>query len=175
MQNTPSIVHQYLVTIYTTRNTQTSTLTVTLLKKIERIRIVTAITHSSSQRSLSLFWFQLLTIFSSFTGRDFHHSQATPCVPHCENQHHYGHTDYQLHKSCDSQTWYTFFCSNSSRFYTYAPDILIRNCVYEVHGLWMSWQFSLFFFEFAEQPIIIKTLSVILVWAYCEQGVHLQV
>ena len=75
MQNTPSIVHQYLVTIYTTRNTQTSTLTVTLLKKIERIRIVTAITHSSSQRSLSLFWFQLLTIFSSFIGRDFYHRQ----------------------------------------------------------------------------------------------------
>ena len=31
-------------------------------------------------------------------------SQATPCVPHCETQNHFCHTDYQLHKSCDSQT-----------------------------------------------------------------------
>ena len=31
--------------------------------------------HSSSQRSLSPFWFQLLTIFSSFIGRDFYHRQ----------------------------------------------------------------------------------------------------
>ena len=63
-------------------------------------------------------------------------------------------------QSCDSQTWYTFFCSNSSQFYTYTPDILtcICNCVYQVHGLWMSWQFPLFFFEFADQPII-KTLK----------------
>ena len=53
-------------------------------------------------------------------------SQTTPCVPHCENQNHYCHTDYQLHKSCDSQTWYTFFCSNSYRFYTYTPDIPTR-------------------------------------------------
>ena len=32
--------------------------------------------HSSSQRSLSPFWFQLLTIFSSFIGRDFYHRQV---------------------------------------------------------------------------------------------------
>ena len=95
--------------------------------------------HSSSKRSLSLFWFQLLTTFSSFIGRDFFTRNSLNCVPHCENQNHYCHTDYQLHKSCDSQTWYTFFCSNSSRFYTYTPDTLICNCVYEVHGLWMSW------------------------------------
>ena len=31
--------------------------------------------HSSSQRSLSPFWFQLLTIFSSLIGRDFYHGQ----------------------------------------------------------------------------------------------------
>ena len=59
----------------TKRNTKTSTLTVTLLDKIERIRrIVTAITIVF-QRSLSPFWFQLLTIFSSFIGRDFYHRQ----------------------------------------------------------------------------------------------------
>ena len=86
-------------------------------------------------------------------------SQATPCLPHCENQNHYCLTDYQLHKSCDFQTWYTFFCSNSYRFNTYNPDIPICHCVYEVHGLWMSWQFPLFFFEFADQPIM-KPLSV---------------
>ena len=65
---------------------------------------------------------------------------------------------YQLHKSCDSQTWYTFFCSNSYRFYMYTPDIPICYSVYKVHGLSMSWQFPLFFFEFADQPII-KTLK----------------
>ena len=45
----------------TTGNTKTSTLTVTLLNKIDRIRsIVTAVTVGPSR------WFQLLTIFSSF-------------------------------------------------------------------------------------------------------------
>ena len=43
---------------------------------------------------------------------------------------------------------------------------------YEVHGLWISWKFPLFFFEFADHPIM-ETLSVILVWAYREQCVHL--
>ena len=51
------------------------------------------------------------------------------------------------------QTWYTLFASNSYRFYTYTTDIPICNSVYEVHGLWMSWQFPLFFFEFADQPL----------------------
>ena len=60
----------YRVTIYTiTSNTKTSTLTVTLLDKIERIRRICYRYHSSSQRSLNPFWFQLLTIF--FIGRDF--------------------------------------------------------------------------------------------------------
>ena len=57
----------------------------------------------------------------------------------------------------------------------YTPDIPICYSVYEVHGLWVSRQFPLFFFEFADQPIM-KTLSVILgllVWAYREQSVHL--
>ena len=39
----------------------------------------------------------------------------------------------QLHKSCDSQTWYIFY-----RFYTYTPDIPICHCVHEVHGLWIN-------------------------------------
>ena len=64
----------YSVTIYTiTSNTKTSTLTVTLLDKIERIRRICYRYHSSSQRSLNPFWFQLLTIF--FIGRDFYHRQ----------------------------------------------------------------------------------------------------
>ena len=127
--------------------------------------------HSSSQRRLSPFWFQLLEIFSSFIGKDFYDKQLL-VFRIVKIKNHYCHTDYQPHKSCDSQIWYTFFCSNSCRFYTYTPDILICHCVYEVHGLWMSWQFPLFFFEFADQPIM-KTLSVILVWAYREQCVHL--
>ena len=151
----------------TTRNTRTSTLTVTLLNKIERIRrIVTAITVVPKEAWVSFGFNCWHSSWKRFL------SQATPCVPHWTNQNHYCHTDYQLHKSCDSQTWYTFFCSNSYRFYTYTPDIPICHCVYEVHGLWMSWQFPLFFFEFADQPIM-KTLSLILMWAYREQCVHL--
>ena len=56
----------------------------------------------SSQRSLSPFWFQLLTIFPFFIGGDFYHRQLlvlrivkikiTIVTP-----------DHQLHKSCDSQ------------------------------------------------------------------------
>ena len=88
--------------------------------------------HSSSQRSLSPFWFQLLTIFSSFIGKYFYHRQLLVFrIVKIEN--HYCHTDYQPHKPCDSQTWYTFFCLNSYRFYTYTPDIPICHCVYEVH------------------------------------------
>ena len=59
------------------KNTRHMYINNTLLNKTDRIRgIVTAI--SSSQRSLSPFWFQLLTIFSvsaSFIGRDFYQRQ----------------------------------------------------------------------------------------------------
>ena len=72
--------------------------------------------HSSSQGSLSPFWFQFVDNLL-FLHRKRFLSQATPCVPHCENQNHYCHTDYQLHKSCDSQTRYTLFCSNSYQIY----------------------------------------------------------
>ena len=112
----PSIVHVLRHNIHnymknTTRNTKTSILTVTLLNKIERIkRIVTALTVVPKEAWVP-FSFNLL-----FLHRKRFLSQATPCVPHCENQNHFCHTDYQLHKSCDSQTWYTFFCSNSYRF-----------------------------------------------------------
>ena len=159
----------YCVTIHTTTcNTKTSTSTVTVLNKIDRIRrIVTAITVGPKEAWVP-FGFNCWQ--SSLPSSE--QIQATPCVPQCENQNHYCRRDYQLHKSCDSQTWYLFVCSNSYRFYTYTPDIPICRCVYEVHGLWMSWQFPLFFFEFADQPIM-KTLSVILVWAYREQCVHL--
>ena len=125
--------HNYMKN--TKRNTGTSTLTVTLLNKIERVRrIVTAITVVPKEA------------WVPFGFNCFYHRQLL--VLHI----HYCHTDYQLHKSCDSQTWYTFFCSNSYRFYTYTPDIPICHCVCEVHGLWMPWQFSLFFFEFSDQP-----------------------
>ena len=138
---------------------QRLTLTVTLLNKIDRIRsIVTAVTEKPESLLVSIVDNLLF----------LQEIQATPCVPHCENQNHYCHSDDQLHKSCDSQTWYTFVCSNSYRFYTYTPDIPICHGVYEVHGLWMSWQFPLSFFEFSDQPIM-KTLSVILVWAYREE------
>ena len=72
-------------------------------------------------------------------------SQATPCVPHCENQNHYCHTNYQQHKSCGSQTLYTFFFSNSDLFYRYIPDTMIPicQCVYEVHFSF-SWERILF-------------------------------
>ena len=131
-------------------------ITVTLLNKIERIRrIFTAIScyHSSSQRSLSPFWLQLLTIFSSFIGKeDFYHRQLL-VFRIVKIKNHCCHTDYQPHKSCDFQTWYTFFCSNSYRLYTYTPDIPICHWVYEVLGLWMSWQVPLFFFVFADQSL----------------------
>ena len=154
----------------TTRNTKTSTLTVTLLNKIERKRIVTAITVVPKEAWVP-FGFSIVDNLL-FLHRKRFLSQATPFVPHCENQNHFCHTNYRLHKSCASQTWYTFLCSNSYRFYTYTPDIPICHCVYEVYGLWMSWQFPLFFFEFADQSIM-ETLSVILVWAYRQQCVHL--
>ena len=48
--------------------------------------------HSSSKRGLRPFWFHLLTIVSSFIGTEIL-SQATRCVPHCENQNHGCHTD----------------------------------------------------------------------------------
>ena len=54
----------------TTLDTKTSTLTVTLLKQNWKNKKNCYRYHSSSQRSLSPFWFQLLTIFSSFIGTD---------------------------------------------------------------------------------------------------------
>ena len=48
--------------------------------------------HNSSKRSLSSSWFHLLTIVSSFIGTEIL-SQATRCVPRCENQNHCCHTD----------------------------------------------------------------------------------
>ena len=125
----------------TTRNTKASTLTVTLLiNTTERIRrIVTAITVAPKEAWVP-FVFNLL-----FLHRERFLSQSTPCVPHCENQNHYCHTDYQQHKSCGSQTWYTLFFSNSYRFYTYIPDTMILIChyVYEVHFSF-SWERILF-------------------------------
>ena len=118
--------------------------------------------HSSSQRSLSPFWFQLLTIFSSFIGRDFYHRQLLvfsivkikiTIVAYC-------HTDSQLHKSCDSQTWYTFLSSNPYRFYTYTPDIPICHCVYEVHAWSLNVLTISFVFLWVRGPAIMKILSV---------------
>ena len=123
----------------TTRNTKTSTLTVTpLINTIERIRRI------------------LFSILNNllFLHRKRFLSQATPCVPHCENQNHYCHTDYQQHKSCGSQTWYTLFFSNSYRFYTYIPDTMIPicHCVYEVH------------FNFSWERILFLSLHVSIWW-----------
>ena len=72
-------------------------------------------------------------------------SKATPCVPHSKNQNHFCHTDYQLHKSCDSQTWYTFFCSNSYRFYTCTFRFAIasmRSMVFECLDNFLCFSFS---------------------------------
>ena len=76
------------------------------------------------------FWFQLLTIVSSFIGT---HSwtQAASCLPHCEYPNHGCHTDYQPYKSFDSQPWYTFLSSNFYQFYTYTPGIPISHFVHE--------------------------------------------
>ena len=69
-------INNYMKNVNMTRNSKTSTLTVTLLNKIERIRRINCYRYQgSSQRNLSPFWFQLLTIFSSFIGKDFYHRQ----------------------------------------------------------------------------------------------------
>ena len=91
--------------------------------------------HSSSKRSLSPFWFQLLTIVSSFIGTDFCHRELAV----------FRNAKIKItivtlitSKSCDSQTRSTFLCSNSYPFYTYTPDIPICHCVYGVHESLMS-------------------------------------
>ena len=76
----------------TRRNTKTSTLKVTLLNKTERIRrIVTAITVVPRKPETLL-----VSIVDNllFLHRKRFLSQATPCVPHCENQNHYCHPYY---------------------------------------------------------------------------------
>ena len=159
-------IHNYMKN--TTHNTKISTLTVTLLNKIERRRIVTVITVVPKEAWVP---FGFIVHNLLFLHQNCYHMQLLVFrIVNIKN--HYCHTDYQPHKSCDSQTWYTFFRSNYYRFHMYTPDIPICHCVYEVHGLWMSWQFPLLFFEFVDQPIM-KTLTVILVWANCEQCVHL--
>ena len=163
--NVGQISVHYCVTIYTWKIQRASTLTVTLLNKIDGIRrIVTAI--SSSQRSLSPFWFQLLTIFSSFIGRDFYHRQLLVFrIVKIK-------IIYQQHKSCDSQTWYTFFCSNSIfHVHSWYSDLSLR--------LWGPWSLNVLtislIFLWVRGPAHYEnsTLGVILVWAYREQCVHL--
>ena len=129
-------------------------ITVPLLNKIERIRFVTAITVVPKEA-----WVPLASIVDNllFLHRKRFLSQATPCVPHCENEKPLLSHWLPATQILRLQTWYTFFCSNSYRFYTDTPDIPICHCVYEVHGLWICWQFPLFFFEFGDQPIM-KTL-----------------
>ena len=75
-------IHNYMKN--TTRNTKTSTLTVTLLNKIERIRrIVTAITVVPKEARVP-FGFNCWQSFLPSSEKVF--ITATPCVPHCENQ-----------------------------------------------------------------------------------------
>ena len=83
----------------TTRNTKTSKWTVTLLNKIERIRrIVTAVAVVPKEAWVP---FGFNCSQSSLPSSEEILSEATPCVPHCENQTHFCHTEYQLHKSCE--------------------------------------------------------------------------
>ena len=67
--------------------------------------------HSSYKRSVTPFCFQLLTIISSFIGTQYEHRQLRSCLPQCEYPNECCHTDYQLYKSFDSQTWCTFLSS----------------------------------------------------------------
>ena len=156
----------YRVTTYiirwknTTRNTKTSTLTVTLLNKIESIRIiVTAITVTKEA------W--LPFGFNCCHNRLVLHrntlwSQAASCLPHCEYpnsllSHWLPATQifplsnlkhiplFKLLSMLHVHSWVIF------RFVIASMSIWCH---------WMSWQFRLFFFEFADQPIL-KTLSVI--------------
>ena len=149
----------------TTLDTKTSTLTFTLLKQNWKNKKNCYRYHSSSQRSLSPFWFQLLTIFSSLIGRDFYQGQLLV---------------FRIWKSeLLLSHWLpaTQILRLSNLIHillfklSYTPGIPICHCVYEVHGLWKF----LFFFEFADQPIMktLSVLSVIVVWAYREQCVHL--
>ena len=149
----------------TTRNTKTGTLTVTLLNKIERIRrTVTAMTVVPKE---------------AWVPFGFNCWQSS--LPSSEEIFITGNSLCSaLWKSKWLVTLITSYTnlatlkpdthsSVQTRFFTYTPDIPICHCVYEVHGLWMSF-LNEFFFEFADQPIM-KTLGVILVWAYREQCV----
>ena len=119
--------------------------------------------QSSSQRSLSPFWFQLLTIFFSFTGRDFYDKQLLvfrivkikiTFVTLITSYTNLATLKLDTHSNC----------SNSYRFYTFTPDIPICLCVYEVHDLWMSWQFLCFSLSSRTRPLWkqSETISVIL-------------
>ena len=175
----------YRVTTYTirwkntTRNTKKSSLTVTLLNKIE---IIKSSYHSSSKRSLSPSWFQLLTIVSSFIGTEFYHRQLAvfrnakikitivTLITSYTNLATLGlTTEY-------SQTCSTFLCSNSYPFYTYTPDIPICYYVCGVHESLMSLNVLIisFVFLWVREPARSEnTQGYILVWAYREQCVHL--
>ena len=77
----------------------------------------------------------VVIIVSSFTGTRYDHRQLL--VFRIVNiQTHCCHTDYQLHKSFDSQTWNTFLSSNFYPCCTYTPewysDLLLRLWVFDV-------------------------------------------
>ena len=97
--------------------------------------------HSSSQRSLSPFWFQLLTIFSSFIGKYFYHRQLL-VFRIVKIKNHSCHTDYQPHKPCDSQTWYIllFKLLSSLHVHPWHSDLSLR--------LWGPWSLNVLTISF---------------------------
>ena len=97
--------------------------------------------QGSSQRSLSPFWFQLLTIFSSFILRDFCHRQLL-VFRIVKIKNHSCHTDYQPHKPCDSQTWYIllFKLLSSLHVHPWHSDLSLR--------LWGPWSLNVLTISF---------------------------
>ena len=92
------------------------------------------------------------------------------CLPY---PNHCWHTDYQLHKSIDSQTWYTFLSSNSYPFYKYTPDIPICHCVYEYLMSLKALTISFVFLWVRGPAHSENAQSHFLLRAYREQCVHL--
>ena len=151
----------YRVTKNTTCNTKTSTLTVTLLNKIESIRrIVTAITvvakeawltfgfncWQSSRPSLEHIYMNTGSFLSSalwISKSLLSHWLPAIQIFRLSNLIHI--PLFKLLSILHVHSWYS--------------DLSLRQWP-SIRCHWMSWQFRLFLFEFADQPIP-KTLSVI--------------
>ena len=116
--------------------------------------------HSSYKRTVAPFWFQLLTIVSSFIGTHlYEHMQLL--VSRIVNIPITSVTLITSYTNLSTLKLDTHFSLQTLIHFTRTLLIfrfVISSMIIWCH--WMSWQFRLFFFEFADQPIP-KTLGVI--------------